>query len=346
MKGLIYALIAIALLSAGCSEPGETPAPVSPTALAPTTAPVASPEPSSAPAVSPKDKVVPHEEEWGIYSLELATGVVELIYSSSNALSYLTLNTAGDRFAFSQKIEGGGKEDEDVFTIGADGSNLLMLTSDEFWNLYPAWSPDNSRIAFLSFRENLDIYIMNCDGSDAAKFYDSGSHDADIHWAGNRIVFTAYSRIWSIRDNGTGLKPITDPPDAGKWGNANLPFGDYDPRISPDGSRIIFERLCDDTSTHGNYNIYSVNSDGSGETALTNTGYSQGFASWSHSGELIAYIVAAIGDEGMYDIWVMDCDGSNNHNITPDYFPGEFLCHTPVFSEDDSKVFFIGQWWE
>jgi len=345
MKRLVCALIAITLLSVGCSEPGETPAPVSPTAFAPTIAPVTSPVPSSTPAVSPKDKVVPHEEEWGIYSLELATGVVELIYSSSNALSYLTLNNAGSRFAFSQQIEGGDKDDEDVFAIGVDGGNLLRLTSDEFRNLYPAWSSDDSRIAFLSFRENLDIYIMNCNGSDAVKFYDSGSHDADIHWAGNSIVFTAYSRIWSIRDDGTGLKPVTDPPNAGMWGNANLPFGDYDPRISPDGSRIVFERLCDDTSPHGNYNIYSVNSDGSGEIALTTTGYSQGFASWSHSGELIAYIVAAIGNEGMYDIWVMNYDGSNNRNITPDYFPRGFLCHTPVFSEDDSRIFFIGQWW-
>ena len=43
---------------------------------------------------------------------------------------------------------------------------------------------------------------------------------------------------------------------------------------------------------------------------------------------------------------MMNADGTDNHNITPDYFPAEFLCHTPVFSIDDSKIFFIGEWWE
>jgi hypothetical protein len=41
---------------------------------------------------------------------------------------------------------------------------------------------------------------------------------------------------------------------------------------------------------------------------------------------------------------MMNSDGSEQSNITPDYFPTEFLCHHPIFSKDDSKVFFIGEW--
>jgi len=36
---------------------------------------------------------------------------------------------------------------------------------------------------------------------------------------------------------------VTYPADAGRWGTANLPVGDYDPRLSPDAERIAFERL-------------------------------------------------------------------------------------------------------
>jgi Tol biopolymer transport system component len=136
------------------------------------------------------------------------------------------------------------------------------------------------------------------------------------------------------------------PPDAGVWGNANLPFGDYDPRLSPDGSKIAFERLEDDVSQHGNYNIYIVDADGSDETRLTDSGYSQGIVSWSHPGDKMAFVVAAIGEEGKYDIYMMNSDGSNITNITPAYFPPDFLCHTPVFSADDSRIYFIGEWWE
>ncbi|MCJ7605424.1 MAG: hypothetical protein MUO19_05240, partial [Dehalococcoidales bacterium] len=71
-----------------------------------------------------------------------------------------------------------------------------------------------------------------------------------------------------------------------------------------------------------------------------------GIVSWSHSGDRLVYVVGAIGSEGKYDMYVMNPDGSGITNINPDYFPPEFLCHTPVFSADDSKVFFIGEWWE
>ena len=296
---------------------------------------------------TPLDKTVPHEERWGIYVLDLATEQVELIFSSSKKISCPRLNSAGDRFVFSQKINGDTDEHEEICTINVDGSNFTRLTNNTFWDLYPAWSPDDSQIAFLSWRDtNLDIYKMDANGSNASMLYDSGSHDADIHWMADTIVFTAYSKIWAIKDDGTDPVQITDPPNAGQWGNANLPFGDYDPRLSPDGSKVVFERLWDASSPHGNYDIYVINLDGTGETRLTNSGYSQGFAAWSHTGDKIVYLVAAIDGEGKYDIYMMNSDGTDNRNITPSYFPSNLLCHTAIFSLDDSKIFFVGEWWE
>lgn len=293
------------------------------------------------------DKTVPHEEKWGIYALDPATEEVELIHASSNKISFLCLNNAGDKFVFSQKIEGDGDEYEEICTIGVDGRSFTRLTSNNFWDLYPSWSSDDSQIAFLSRQDtDLDIYVMDADGSNARTLYDSGSHDADIHWMGDRIVFTTYNKISSIKDDGTDLLQITDPPNAGQWGNANLPFGDYDPRLSPDGSKVVFERLWGDNTPYGNYDLYVVNSDGTGETRLTNNGYAQGLAAWSHSGDRIVYLVAAIGTEGKYDIYIMKSDGTENRDITPDYFPTSFLCHSPIFSLDDSKIFFVGEWWE
>lgn len=293
------------------------------------------------------NEYVPHEERWGIYSLNLVTKEVELIYTSSMKVSNLRLNNVGDTFVFSQMIDGDSNEYEEICTLQITGSNFIRLTDNNFWDLYPSWSPDDSQIAFLSWRDNdLDIYVMNANGNNVRLLYDSGSHDADIHWGLDRIVFTAHSQIWSIRDDGTEPIQITDPPNAGQWGNANLPFGDYDPRLSPDGTKIVFERMDDDSSPHGNYNIYIINVDGSGEIRLTNNGYGQGLASWSHSGDKIVYLVAAINSDGKYDIYMMNSDGMNNRNITPDYFPAAFLCHSPIFSMDDSKIFFVGEWWE
>ena len=85
------------------------------------------------------------------------------------------------------------------------------------------------------------------------------------------------------------------------------------------------------------------------ETSLTGTGaqgYAQGFANWSHSEDRLVYILAAIGSEGRYDVRMMKASGTENHSITPSYFPTEFLCRNAVFSSDDSRLLFIGQWWE
>jgi len=179
----------------------------------------------------------------------------------------------------------------------------------------------------------------------ASQLSDSSAHEADIDWVGDQIAFTKDSRVWIMQSDGTGLRPVTDPPRAGEWGKANLPFGDYDPRISPDGGRVIFERLVDDQSPHGNYDFFSVDLSTGGETRLSQSGYSQGLASWSHSGDQIVYIVSATGTSGQYDLYLMNADGTETRNITPQVFPPQFLFHWAVFSKDDAAVYFIGEWW-
>jgi Tol biopolymer transport system component len=294
-------------------------------------------------------ETVPHEGDWGIYELNLSTSSVKLLYSTSNEIytSALRLNKAGDKLVFSQKVGGTSDDDLEIFSIGIDGSNLARLTSNSFWDLYPAWSPDGASIAFLSKREHdLDIYVMGDDGSDVKKLFDSGDNDADIDWAGDSIVFTSQFSVWKIRGDGTNPTMITNPGGRGEWGKANLPKGDYDPRLSRDGKKIVFERLEDVNQPNGGYNFFTINIDGTGETRLTNNSYAQGLASWSHSGGKIAYIIAAIEGVGKYDMYMMNSDGTENHDITPRYFPPDLLCYSPVFSKDDTKMFFIGRWWK
>ncbi len=303
----------------------------------------------------PDRRSVPQGSPWGIYALDPATGALELIYGSSTTLSRLRLNDAGDCLVFSQQIPGGEGSCRlegtpidrcmEICRIRVDGSAFQRLTDDTFMDLCPAWLADDSLIAYLSFRDDLDLWTMQADGSHPVPLYDSGSHDSDLHASGDTIVFTQHSQIWRMKSDGTQVTQVTTPPRAGEWGDAVLPFGDYDPNLSPDGTRIVFERLVDDQTPHGNYDLYLINVDGSGEVALTTSGYTQGLPAWAHSGEAIVYLVSAIGTEGHYDIYRMNADGSNVQNLTPAYFPPDFLCHDPIFSIDDSHIFFIGEWY-
>lgn len=294
-------------------------------------------------------KNVPHESTWGIYELDLATQKTNLVYSSPTEIfsSTLRLNTTGTTLIFAQKFDGTSDNNLEICTVNTDGTELKRITDNSFWDIYPAWSPDEQQIAFLSKRNlDLDIYLMDADGDNARLLYDSGGNDADIDWAGDKIVFTAQSAIWMMAEDGTEPVRITDPPGRGEWGEANLPKGDYDPRLTTDGKKIVFERLEDNGTANGGYNLFTINIDGTGETRLTNNYYAQGIAGWSHSGDKIVYVIAAIEGTGKYDMYIINSDGTDNHNITPSYFPNGFLCHSPCFSADDSKIYFIGQWYE
>lgn len=128
-----------------------------------------------------QDTVV-YEEKYGIYVLDLATEKVKLLYSTANEIytSALRLNGQCEKLVFAQKTDETDQSTE-IFTIDVDDKNLEQITDSSYWDLYPAWSPDGTQKAFLSKRDNdLDIYMINADGSYQHVFYDSGSHYADI----------------------------------------------------------------------------------------------------------------------------------------------------------------------
>ena len=296
---------------------------------------------------------VVHKEKWGIYVLDLKTHETQLIYSSADQISRPRLNQGGDKLVFSMHIinnhavtdESSIDTQEEICSINVNGEDFKQLTNNNQGDLVACWSEDDSQVFFLSFNQTMDIYKMNADGTQVVEFYDSGFHDSDLQSSAGKLAFTRNNQIWIINEDGTGLTQVTEPPRAGEWGNSVLPFGDYDPALNSEGTQLIFERMVDDQISHGIYEIFVINVDGSNETALTNTRYTQGIAAWSHSDEKIVYMVSAIGTQGYYDLYMMNADGSDQHNIIPDYYPPEFLCHHPIFSIDDSKIFFVGEWY-
>jgi Tol biopolymer transport system component len=294
---------------------------------------------------------VPHREQWGIYSLDLETQQTRLIHGSSEEIngSALALNAAGDTLAFARRIGGSGDDHYEIATVRTDGSGFTRLTNDAVMDVYPTWSPDGSMIAFLSMRSpTMKIYVVDADGSDERLLYDPGAGDqaGDPSWVGHTVAFTRGFSIWAMADDGTGARRVTHPPNAGKWGSAPLPEGDFDPRLSPDGLKIVFERMVDTTAKNGGYDLFVVDADGSGETRLTSTGWAQGLATYSNSGTEILWVVAAIDGQGKYRLYKMDATGANGRDATPAYFPPDFLCHAAVFARDDMSIYFVGQWWQ
>jgi len=298
------------------------------------------------------DLSVPHEGRWGIYSLNLSSQETDLLYSTESEISAISLSNSGTHLVFTISTQGVAALDStsEIYLFDIPNGQLSRITDNSVFDAYPSFAPDDSSVVFRTLREGtLDLYVMETGGGNQRLLYDSGGHDADVDWGnGGQITFTRDHQIWTVNSDGTDPTQITDPDSAGTWGIANLPIGDYDPRFSPDGSMIAFERMVDVGLIHGGYDIFVAHVTGGLETRLTvngTSGCAQGFPSWSHAGDRLVYIVSAVGSEGRYDLYMMNADGGDNRNITPAYYPQVFLCHNAVFSHDDTKVYFIGQWW-
>ncbi|MEX2436717.1 MAG: hypothetical protein WD471_00960 [Candidatus Paceibacterota bacterium] len=77
-----------------------------------------------------------------------------------------------DQFlAFSSSTFNGN--DYEIYTVSSDGSNLTNITNNpNSIDMLPIWSPDGSKIAYVSFEGTLSTYIMNPDGSNPQEIAD------------------------------------------------------------------------------------------------------------------------------------------------------------------------------
>jgi dipeptidyl aminopeptidase/acylaminoacyl peptidase len=69
------------------------------------------------------------------------------------------------------------------------------LTSNRFYDGESAYSPDGTRIVFVSDRDgDGDVYVMNADGSDVTQLTDTPLHEQFPSWSpdGTHVAFYAY----------------------------------------------------------------------------------------------------------------------------------------------------------
>jgi TolB protein len=187
-------------------------------------------------------------------------------------------------------------------------------------NTHPVWSPDGTKIAFLSNRDgvlndneiNFEIYLMDANGSNELRLTENTDFDADIVWSpdGKRIAFKSYrdknDEIYVMSANGAHQTNVTDHPAA-----------DHAPSWSPDGTKIAFN-----SDRSGNHEIYMMNPEGSDIRQLTEHDSSDSGPVWSPEGQRIAFVS---GRDGNDEIYVMNADGSNSKRLThapkSDWYP-------------------------
>lgn len=203
----------------------------------------------------------------------------------------------------------------DIYVMNADGSGRTQLTTDPANDQSPAWSPDGTRIAFVSDRDgNAEIYVMAADGSQQTRLTQDAGEDTVPAWSpdGSRLVFRSDRdgnyEIYTLEVDGGAVARLTDDPAL-----------DTTPAWSPDGKQIAFVSDRD-----GNPEIYLLMADGSGLQQLTRDTSADSFdPAWSPDGKQIAFVKGS-------QLYVMQADGSAPTQVTA----VETLVGRPTWSPD------------
>jgi TolB protein len=213
-----------------------------------------------------------------------------------------------------------------IHAIQADGSSdPVILSLHPSIDGKPSWSPDGSKIAFESFRDDpdsrqhLDIYSMNFDGSQFTRLTNADAVYQQPDWSpdGSRIALSSNKEdadnydLYVLELNSEQLTRVTDDPAA-----------DTEPSWSPDESQLAFVSDRDGLS-----NIYIVNLDSRETMQLTKGNGNNTHPDWSPDGKKILFDSDRDGDE---EIYVMDADGTNQTRLTtapgrdidPEWSPG------------------------
>lgn len=85
-----------------------------------------------------------------------------------------------------QANRGWGEGREDIYVIDVSSLETLRLTQHEFYDGEPSWSPDSTRIAFVSQRDNglREIYTVNRDGTDLTRLTFNFELESSPNWCG------------------------------------------------------------------------------------------------------------------------------------------------------------------
>jgi Tol biopolymer transport system component len=146
----------------------------------------------------------------------------------------------------------------------ADGTGQTRLTFGiSTIDLEPSWSPDGTKIAFSRSSE---INVMNADGTGMTALTIAGGINPTWSHDGTRIAFERgyYGDVLVINAaDGTGEADLSQS------------SSDREPGWSPDGTKIAFTTYRD-----GNYEIYTMNPDGTEQKRLTNNAISDREPSW------------------------------------------------------------------
>lgn len=248
--------------------------------------------------------------------------IKQLTFGGENAEAYFSTN--GKQLIFQSKRDGHGCDR--IYSMNIDGSATKQVSNGEGRTTCAYYFKGGKRIIYASTHSG---------GKDCPPEPDRSK---GYVWP----VYNDYE-LYTAKADGTDIQRLT-----------NVPGYDAEATVSPDGKKIIFTSERD-----GDLDLYSMDIDGKNVMRLTDAIGYDGGAFYSPDSKMIVYRRSTPKDAAevarykellaqklvvptIFEIWVMNADGSNKRQVTK----LDAASFAPFFTPDGKKIIFCTNYFD
>lgn len=212
-----------------------------------------------------------------------------------------------------------------IWVVESAGGEPRRFTTGQKRDTAPRWSPDGTRLAFISERDRQpkgQLYVMPADGGEPTRLTDLKHGVADPVWSpdGTHLAFLARVGGWQEpeqeeeRQQSKPVRVIT-----------TLKY------------KVNGEGFTYDRRPH----LFVISADGGEPRQLTEGDFADVDPAWSPDGQLLAFASARHADrdyDNASDIWVIPIQGGEPRRVTDTVGP----VGQPAFSPDGRTIAYLG----
>ena len=248
--------------------------------------------------------------------------IKQLSFGGENAEAYFSFD--GKQLIFQSKRD--GNRCDRIYTMNIDGSAVKQVSNGEGRTTCSYFFKGGKRIIYASTH--------------------SGSRDCPPEPDRSKgYVWPVYGdyELYTAKADGSDIQRLT-----------NAPGYDAEATVSPNGKKIVFTSERD-----GDLELYSMNVDGTGVKRLTNEIGYDGGAFYSPDSKMIVYrrstpktdaeiqrykelLAQDLVVPTIFEIWVMNADGSNKRQVTK----LDSASFAPFFTPDGKRLIFCTNYFD
>jgi Tol biopolymer transport system component len=209
------------------------------------------------------------------------------------------------------------KEEDDslhssLWIMDLDGSNARQLTSGEAADMQPAWSPDGTRLAFVSTRAGApQVFVLDFGGGDPRKLTSVERGASSPMWSpdGTKIVYSS---------NVEGESHLVESEKT--WLEAHPQVAE---KKGPKLRKLTALKYRFDSLGYieGRNHLFLINAEGGEPRQLTDGPWDESGAAWSPDGKEIAFLSDRSEDAERYwstAVWSVDVESGEARRLTSD----------------------------